>query len=205
MRCMKLYFASGNDHKKKEMQALLDNVSLVLPKEEGIEFDPVEDGNTFVENAMIKARALYNIVKASVLSDDSGLCVEALGGKPGIHTARYGEIEGERKLSDREKYMLLLRNMEGVEDRRATFVAALCLMLDENRIYIIQETAEGSIALAPDGTTGFGYDPVFYNNEAGMISALLPEGEKNRYSHRGKAARLMKDLIAKEMEKDGKN
>ena len=88
--------------------------------------------------------------------------------------------------------------MEGIEDRKAHFVAALCLILSDERRYIIQETCEGSIATAPSGTSGFGYDPVFYIDEAGMISAELPEGEKDRYSHRGKAARLMKLLLDKE-------
>ena len=181
------------------MQALLDNVELVLPKEEGYVFDPVEDGTSFMENAMIKAKALYELVHQPVLSDDSGLCVEALGGKPGIHTARYGEEEAGRSLSAREKYMYLLKNMEGVENRKARFICCICLMLDENRIYMIQEDCPGSIALAPEGTEGFGYDPVFYNDEAGKISALLTEDEKNLHSHRGKAARVVRDLIEKEL------
>ena len=196
---MKLYFASGNDHKKKEMQALLDNVELVLPKEEGYEFDPVEDGSSFMENALIKAKALYEIVHQPVLSDDSGLCVKALGGKPGIHTARYGEKEAGRSLSAEEKYMYLLENMEGAEDRDATFICCICLMLDEDRVYMIQESCPGEIALQPEGKEGFGYDPVFYNREAGRISALLSEEEKNMYSHRGKAARVVRDLIEKEL------
>ena len=195
---MKLYFASGNPHKKKEMSRLLGGWELVLPKEEGIEFDPEETGRDFIENATIKAEALYSIVHAPVIADDSGLMVKALGGKPGIHTARYGEEEKGRKLSAEEKYMLLLENMEGVEDRSAMFVTALCLILSPGRRYIIQESCSGSIALAPSGTAGFGYDPVFYMDEAGMIAAELPEGEKDRYSHRGKAARLMRMLIEKE-------
>lgn len=197
---MKLYFASGNDHKKKEMMRLLGGIELVLPKEEGIDFDPEENGNTFIENAIIKAEALYEIVKAPVLSDDSGLLVNALNGAPGLYTARYGEEELGRKLSSKEKYMFLLKNMEGVEDRSAVFTAALCLILSPTRKYIIQENAEGSIAEQPSGTTGFGYDPVFYNNEAGMISAELPEGDKDLYSHRGKAARIVAEILKKEME-----
>ena len=94
--------------------------------------------------------------------------------------------------------MLLLKNMEGVKDRSAVFATALCLILDENRQYIIQESCEGAIALEPSGTSGFGYDPVFWIKEAGVISAELPEGEKDRYSHRGKAARLMAMLLEKE-------
>ncbi len=179
------------------MSRLLGGYELVLPKDEGIDFDPEETGTSYIENALIKAEALYSIVHAPVLADDSGLSVDALGGKPGIHSARYGEEDG-KKLSSEEKYMLLLKNMEGITDRTAHFVSALCLILSPDRKYIVQETCDGSIALSPSGTTGFGYDPVFFIDEAGMISAELPEGEKDRYSHRGKAARLMKLLLDKE-------
>lgn len=195
---MKLYFASGNDHKRKEMSRLLGGYELVIPKDEGIDFAPEETGTSYIENAVIKAEALYSIVHAPVLADDSGLSVDALGGGPGIHSARYGEENG-KKLSDEGRYRLLLRNMEGIENRKAHFVSALCLILSPDRRYIIQETCDGSIALAPSGTSGFGYDPVFFIDEAGMISAELPEGEKDRYSHRGKAARLMKMLLDKEV------
>ena len=94
--------------------------------------------------------------------------------------------------------MLLLKSMEGVEDRSAVFATALCLILSEDRRFIIQETCEGSIATAPSGSNGFGYDPVFVIKDNGMICADLPEGEKDRYSHRGKAARLMRLLLDKE-------
>lgn len=199
---MKLYFASGNEHKKKEMSRLLGGFSLTLPKEEGIDFDPDENGSTFIENAIIKAKALYSIVKEPVLSDDSGLCVKALSGKPGIHTARYGEEELKRKLTDKEKYMFLLKNMENVDDRSATFVCAICLYLSPERIYVIQEESKGKIALEPvNGDGGFGYDPVFFNDEAGKIVSTLKEGEKDLYSHRGKAARIIKLLLDKELNK----
>lgn len=199
---MKLYFASGNEHKKKEMSRLLGGWTLTLPKEEGIAFDPDENGESFIDNAVIKASSLYASVHQPVLADDSGLCVKALGGRPGIHTARYGEEETGRKLSDREKYMLLLKNMEGVEDRGAVFVCAICLYLSPNRIYVIQEESRGRIALTPsDGNGGFGYDPVFYNDEAGCIVADLEEGVKDRYSHRGKAASIIRTLLEKELEK----
>ncbi len=199
---MKLYFASGNEHKKKEMSRLLGGFSLTLPKEEGIDFDPDENGSTFIENAIIKAKTLYSIVKEPVLSDDSGLCVKALSGKPGIHTARYGEEELKRKLTDKEKYMFLLKNMENVDDRSATFVCAICLYLSPERIYVIQEESKGKIALEPvNGDGGFGYDPVFFNDEAGKIVSTLKEGEKDLYSHRGKAARIIKLLLDKELNK----
>ena len=200
---MKLYFASGNNHKKLEMSRLLGGFELTLPKDEGIDFDPDENGKTFIENAIIKAEALYKIVHAPVLADDSGLSVDALDGKPGIHTARYGEEEAGRKLSAEEKYMLLLKNMEGEKNRKAEFICAICLYLSPTRIYVIQETSEGSIALSPSSASGgFGYDPVFYNNKAGKIVSELEEGEKDLYSHRGKAARIMKTLIERELKHD---
>lgn len=195
---MKLYFASGNNHKKEEMTRLLGGIELVLPKDEGMDFDVDENGHSFIENALIKAKALYEIVKAPVLADDSGLSVDVLGGAPGIHTARYGEDNG-KKLSAEEKYMLLLKNMEGKENRNARFTAALVLMLSPNRIYIIEESAEGKIAYSPSGLGGFGYDPIFYINDAGRIAAELSPEEKDIYSHRGKAARLMRVLIDKEL------
>lgn len=199
---MKLYFASGNEHKKKEMSRLLGGWTLTLPKEEGIAFDPDENGNSFIDNAVIKAASLYNAVHEPVLADDSGLCVKALGGRPGIHTARYGEEETGRRLSDREKYLFLLKNMEGKEDREAVFVCAICLYLSPTRIYVIQEESRGRIALTPSvGNGGFGYDPVFYNDEAGCIVADLEEGEKDRYSHRGKAAAVIRTLLEKELNK----
>ena len=198
IQSMQLYFASNNEHKRIEMSRLLGGHTLLLPKDKGIAFDPDETGSTYIENAVIKAEALYSIVHAPVISDDSGLSVKALGGAPGVHTARYGDDTADHELSSRDRYMLLLKNMEGVRDRSAVFTTALCLILDENRRYIIQESCEGAIALEPSGTSGFGYDPVFWIKEAGVISAELPEGEKDRYSHRGKAARLMAMLLEKE-------
>ncbi|MBQ0072362.1 MAG: RdgB/HAM1 family non-canonical purine NTP pyrophosphatase [Spirochaetales bacterium] len=196
---MKLYFASGNLHKKLETSRLLGGYELTLPKEEGYTFDPEENRTTFVENAIIKAKALYDIVKEPVISDDSGLCVRALDWKPGIYTARYG-CENGKELNSVEKYMLLLKNMEGEKDRYAEFVCAICLYINPNRIYVIQESSAGEIALAPsNGTEGFGYDPIFFNYEAGKIVADLSEGEKDIYSHRGKAARVMKTLLDKEI------
>ena len=187
---MKLYFASGNEHKKKEMSRLLGGYTLILPKDEGIEFDPAETGNDFISNAVIKAEALYRIVHAPVLADDSGLSVDALGGRPGIHSARYGDEEAGRKLTTEEKYQLLLKNMEGIEDRKAHFVAALCLILSDERRYIIQETCEGSIALAPSGTNGFGYDPMFVPNGYKETFAQLSSEIKNSVSHRANALKM---------------
>ncbi len=200
---MTLYFASSNEHKKEEMMRLLDGVTVRLPKEDGIIFNPDENGNSFIENALIKANALYDKVKAPVLADDSGLAVDALGGRPGIHTSRYGDTP-ERVLPQSEKNAMLLREMEGVSDRSARFVCALVLMLSPDRVYIIEETAEGFIAESGTGEHGFGYDPVFIMGNTGKSAAALNPEEKDMLSHRGKAVRKM-NLLIKDIIKENSN
>ena len=193
---LKIYFASSNDHKKQEMMRLLNGVNITLPKEEAIAFDPVEDGNSFIENALIKAKDLYKKVNAPVLADDSGLVVDALDGRPGIHTSRYGDVDG-KKLIQSEKNAKLLGEMEGKENRRARFVCALVLMVSNEKIYIIQETVEGYIAHSIRGEHGFGYDPLFLVEETGKSAAELSDSEKDKYSHRGRAVRKMNLIIEK--------
>lgn len=193
---LKIYFASSNDHKKQEMMRLLNGVNITLPKEEAIAFDPVEDGNSFIENALIKAKDLYKKVNAPVLADDSGLVVDALDGRPGIHTSRYGDVDG-KKLIQSEKNAKLLGEMEGKENRRARFVCALVLMVSNEKIYIIQETVEGYIAHTIRGEHGFGYDPLFLVEETGKSAAELSDSEKDKYSHRGRAVRKMNLIIEK--------
>ena len=169
-------------------------MNIAIPKEMGIDFSPEEDADSYIGNALIKAEALYRIVHEPVLADDSGLEVDALGSAPGIHTARYG---GEG-LSSEERYTLLLKNMKNVTERGASFIACLVLIVDERRKYIIQEECRGRITEEPSGMAGFGYDPVFFVDDAGMTAAELPEGVKDRYSHRGKAARLMNAVLKEE-------
>ena len=193
---LKIYFASSNDHKKQEMMRLLNGVNITLPKEEAIAFDPVEDGNSFIENALIKAKDLYKKVNAPVLADDSGLVVDALDGRPGIHTSRYGDVDG-KKLIQSEKNAKLLGEMEGKENRRARFVCALVLMVSNEKIYIIQETVEGYIAHSIRGEHGFGYEPLFLVEETGKRAAELSDSEKDKYSHRGRAVRKMNLIIEK--------
>ena len=193
---LKIYFASSNDHKKQEMMRLLNGVNITLPKEEAIAFDPVEDGNSFIENALIKAKDLYKKVNAPVLADDSGLVVDALDGRPGIHTSRYGDVDG-KKLIQSEKNAKLLGEMEGKENRRARFVCALVLMVSNEKIYIIQETVEGYIAHSIRGEHGFGYDPLFLVEETGKSAAELSDSEEDKYSHRGRAVRKMNLIIEK--------
>ncbi len=201
---MKIILASSNEHKKKEIEQLFIGHEILLPKDFGISFDCEEDGITFIENAMIKAKALLDAAKGTkalgipVMADDSGLIVDALPGQLGVKTARFGSPDGKTILGAKEKYTLLLSRMEGLpqEKRSARFVCAMVLLKDEWTTYCVQESAEGRILEQPEGENGFGYDPVFYCNEAQSPMALLPEGDKNLYSHRGKASRAMLKLLS---------
>jgi XTP/dITP diphosphohydrolase len=200
-----LLFASGNRHKAREVKAVLRlagaGCAVKLPDDFGWDFDPVEDGKTFLENALIKARVLYRQLKekdgvdgAVILADDSGLCVDALDGRPGVLSARYGERDG-RKIDAGERNALLLDELRGVENRAARFVCSATLLFDENRFVTAQETVEGEIAREEQGKGGFGYDPVFLLPERGLTIAELPEEEKHRISHRGKALRALAQFL----------
>jgi len=191
---MKIYLASGNVNKKKEVQELLPSHKIVLPKDEGIEFDPEETGSTFFENAMIKAKALYHIVKAPVLADDSGICIDFLKGAPGVHSARYGSVEGEH-VSAEAGINKVLSELKGVKDRSARFACCMVFLLDEDRFYSVQETCEGHITGAPSGSGGFGYDPIFFVEKFGKTFAELTSEQKNSISHRGMALKAIIKLI----------
>ncbi|AIN93975.1 RdgB/HAM1 family non-canonical purine NTP pyrophosphatase [Treponema putidum] len=191
---MKIYLASGNINKKREVQELLPSHRIVLPKDEGMEFDPEETGSTFFENSMIKAKALYDIVKAPVLADDSGLCVDFLNGAPGVHSARYGSIEGEH-VSAEAGIIKVLNELKGVKKRSAFFACCIVFLLNENRFYSVQEICEGTISEAPSGAGGFGYDPIFFVEKLGKTFAELTSEEKNSISHRGKALVSISKLI----------
>lgn len=198
--------ASSNEHKKHEIEQLFAPHEILLPRDLGLEFDCVEDGLTFLDNAMIKAKALYARVQATqtlandlaVLADDSGLVVDALPNLLGVRTARFGSENGGPLLSAKEKNDLLLKMMKGLPDsqRGACFVCAMVLIRAQFTIYCTVEHCDGRIlqqAVSAQG--GFGYDPVFYSNQAHCSLAELPDGQKNIYSHRGKAARSLLKLI----------
>jgi XTP/dITP diphosphohydrolase len=187
---MILYFASGNSHKKKELERFFVPDTIRLPAEAGVGFEHEETENTFYGNALSKAYALFRKTGQPALADDSGLCVDALDGAPGIYTARYGDAPG-KILNSAQKYGLLLNNMAAKENRSARFVCALALVLGENRHYLVEETWEGEIALSASGTHGFGYDPVFIPSGFDCTAAQLPEDIKEKISHRGKAAAMM--------------
>ena len=192
---MHIYLASGNRHKQEEFAAILKDYHISLPADAGIVFDPEETGTTFLENALLKARVLYESVKCPVIADDSGLCIDALGGKPGIYSARYGMEDGVQ-LKAEERNQLVLQQMEGVENRSCRFVCCIAVMLDAHRFFTVQETCEGVIAKSESGHHGFGYDPIVYLPKIGKTVAELTAQEKNELSHRGKAGRLVAQLLA---------
>lgn len=164
---------------------------VLLPADAGISFFFEENGSSFHENALGKAGELFRLAQQAVIADDSGLVIPALGGEPGIYSARYG---GEQLTSvQRNEY--LLERMEGVSDRRAFFVCALVLLLDEYRYTAVQETVPGVIIDASRGDGGFGYDPVFFTEAYGMTMAELTAEQKHHISHRGKAARTLQVLL----------
>jgi XTP/dITP diphosphohydrolase len=204
---MTVWFATGNTHKRDELAAILapavPTLTLKIPAEAGMAFAPEESGATFAENALIKARALHRLLAAGgrggvVIADDSGLCVDALGGRPGVLSARYGSDDGV-KLNDAERNLLLLKEMNGAANRRARFVCALVVLYSEERFFLVQETCDGEIVKdirAAAGGGGFGYDPILCIPALGRTVAELQADEKNRISHRGKAGRAMAHLLA---------
>ncbi len=189
-----LLLASNNDHKRVEFARLFPGVRIVAPGEIGVDFDYAEDGTSFLDNALGKARALQEIAHRPAIGDDSGLCVVALGGEPGIRSSRYG-WDGSRKLETPERNSLLLSRLAGAADRRAFFVCCLVLAIDEERFIAVQETVHGEIASSPRGGGGFGYDPLFLLPGRGLTIAELPDAEKDFVSHRGRAARRMRVML----------
>ena len=207
MEDMKLYLASGNKHKRKEMQQILPEFEILIPKDEGIEFNPAETGETFYENSMIKAKALWEIVHAPVIADDSGICVDALGGAPGIFTSRYagpdfmkGRPDG-KKISQEEQNRLLIEQLNSTksDNRSCHYTCSIVFMLNPDRFFVAQETFEGKLIKSIEeqaGTGGFGYDPIVFLPEYGKTVAEISAEEKNRISHRGKAVKLVKNAVS---------
>ena len=182
---MKLIIASNNEHKLREIRAILGGEfeEILSMREAGICHETVEDGSTFLENAEKKAREIMEISSCCALADDSGLCVEALNGAPGIYSARYAGVHGDDKANNRK----LLRELENVEDRRAHFACAMALVRPDGSVVRAEGRMDGVIAHAEAGSNGFGYDPLFYLPERGCTNAQLSPEEKNAISHRANA------------------
>lgn len=209
--------ATGNKNKKKEMCELLDGHTILIPSDEGIDFNPDETGTTFYENSLIKARALYETVRCPVIADDSGICVDALGGAPGIYSSRYagplfmrGKPDNSRISQEEQNIMLIDQLNEALRqgnlpdgeylhgERSCHYTCAMVMYCGADRIFIAQETFEGILIddiknQAGDG--GFGYDPIVFLPEYGRTVAQLTADEKNNISHRGKAVRALKRII----------
>ena len=224
---MTLWFATGNVHKKAELAAILAGANianeLLIPKDAGLDFDPEETGASFLENALLKARALYSLLNNGVshpvwrpgdlvIADDSGLCVDALDGRPGIYSARYRgkdtidkfsrggakNAEFGDKLTSAERNALLLEELGDAPHRSARFVCAMALLYSPDRFFAAQETCEGEIVKGQEfakGTGGFGYDPILYIPELGRTVAELSDDEKNVISHRGKAGKIIAAVL----------
>lgn len=193
----KLIFATGNKDKMREIREIMADceVEILSMKEAGIVVDIVEDGKTFEENAMIKARAVAEYADAIVLADDSGLEIDALNKEPGVYSARYMGEDTSYSVKNQN----LIERLEGVpkEKRTARFVCAIAVVLPDGQELMTRQTMEGYIGWEPEGENGFGYDPIFYLDEFGCSSAALSREQKNEISHRGKALRAMKDLLKK--------
>lgn len=182
---MKFVLASQNKHKLVEMQSILaaHGVEVVLESEIGLHVDVEETGGTFAENAMIKAKAVMEASGLPAIADDSGVCVDALNGAPGVYSARYGGPD----LDDTGRYRLLLENMRGAKTRAAHFTSCIACVFPNGDAIEAEGICPGAIAFAPQGDGGFGYDPVFFLPELRKTYAQLTPEEKAAVSHRGKA------------------
>ena len=193
---MRLVVATNNPHKIDELRPLFPYHELLIPSDLGLkEFCPEENGKTFFENAYIKAKTIYQLSGMPSIADDSGLCIEALSGRPGIESARYGS-NGGRLLTASEKNSLLLSELVNISNRSCAFVCCLVLYYGKQRFICVQETLEGEIAKSPKGRGGFGYDPIVYLPQCGKTVAELSANEKNKISHRGKAAQKMASILS---------
>lgn len=195
MKIEKMIFATGNEGKMREVRMILGDLGaeILSLKEAGIQAEAEENGTTFEENAVIKAKEIMEKTGALVLADDSGLEVDALNGEPGIYSARYMGHETSYHIKNKN----LIERLEGKagEERSARFVCAIAACFPDGRVLTTRGTMEGQIGYEEKGENGFGYDPIFYLPEYQCYSGELPLEEKNKLSHRGKALRLMKEQL----------
>ncbi len=192
----RLLMATNNAHKVTEFRRLLSGLpfELVTPKEIGLDLDVVEVGATFRENAALKAHAFAKASGLPSLADDSGIEVDALGGRPGVQSARYGGPG----LSDEDRARLLLGELDGVPDEKRTcrYRVALVLASPDGSEQAVEGTCEGRVAGSPAGAGGFGYDPIFFVPSHGQTIAQMGPEAKDAISHRGKAARALAKLLS---------
>lgn len=193
---MRVIAATKNKGKIKEMQEILSplDIEIVSQEEMGIELDAEETGDTFERNALIKARAVAMVCDYPVLADDSGLCIEALGGAPGVRSSRYA---GDNA-SDADRINKVLSELQGCDSRTARFVTSVAFITPDGTEITASGEVKGYITEAPEGSNGFGYDPIFFSDELGKTFAVSSDEEKNSVSHRGRALRNLYNKL-KEM------
>ena len=184
---IRLVVASGNKNKLREIAEIFTDFEVVSQKEMGFNEDVEETGLTFAENALIKARAACAALGCPALADDSGLCVDGLNGAPGVFSARYCGYHG----SDEENRKTLLRNMQGVENRKAHFTSAIVLVYPDGREFLAEGHTYGSILQEEVGNGGFGYDPLFFSEDLQKSFGVASAEEKNAVSHRFRALQAM--------------
>ena len=191
----KIYVATNNEGKLKEIKAILPDFDVLAIKDLGFDFDVEEDGETFAQNSYKKAQALYKLTSCRVIADDSGLCVDALSGAPGVYSARFAGEHG----NDSENTQKLLCEMKDVphEKRTAKFVCDICFIDEDGSVFHAYGECLGLITRKPRGENGFGYDPVMLIPEYGKTMAELSPDEKNKISHRAKALAILKEKILK--------
>ena len=182
---MKVVLASHNQKKMVEMKAILSQmgVEVLSQAEVGVDLEPEETGTTFEENARIKAQAVMQATGLPAIADDSGLMVDALGGDPGVYSARYGGPG----LDDTGRWQLLLKNMAGESNRACKFVSVICCAFPDGGEVMARGECPGILAQGPSGDGGFGYDPIFYLPQLGKTMAQLTPAEKNQIAHRARA------------------
>ena len=192
---MEVILASNNKNKLNEIKNKLSEfgIDVISQKEAGYDIEVEETGKTFAENAILKAEAIYKLSGKPVISDDSGLEIDALNGEPGVYSARYA---GENATNE-EKYNKVLKLLEHVEDnkRSARFKSVICYIDESGEKHLFEGCCEGSIAKSPKGNNGFGYDPIFLVGEKSF--AEISQEEKNKISHRGKAIEALVDYFRK--------
>lgn len=193
---MKVVLASKNPHKLVEIRKITEKfgMELVLESELGVDIEVEETGSTFEENSLLKAEAVMKATGLPALADDSGICVDALGGEPGIYSARYGF---DPTLDDFGRLQLLLKNMEAVPDgkRQAQFVCVISFVTPEGKVIQARGEVHGELLRAPAGTGGFGYDPIFYYPPFGKSLAQVRPEEKNSVSHRANALKVLYEKL----------
>ena len=185
-----IIFASGNKAKLREVREILSDYIIIPALEAGYTGEPIENGTSFYENALIKAREVALALNLPALADDSGICVDALNGAPGIFSARYAGDGDDEHNND-----LLLENLKGAKNRDAKYVCAMVYYEPSGKIYFAEGEAKGKILAERDGENGFGYDPIFYSYDLNKGLGVASQEEKNSISHRARALRILLEKL----------